>query len=51
MSQRTPFIILQEVQDSIVAITKYLQGIDEMQFKLNIMLQDAVVQRLEIISY
>ena len=43
-------LYLQDIRDCIKHIEAYLQGILEQDFSKNIMLQDAVIRRLEIIG-
>src|SRR3989344_7762100 len=43
-------LYLQDIKDCIKQIESYLQGISEQDFSKNIMLQDAVIRRLEIIG-
>ena len=43
-------LFIQDIIDSINIIQKYVQGINEDQFKKDLKLQDAVIRRLEIIG-
>ncbi|MEK6924629.1 MAG: DUF86 domain-containing protein [Nanoarchaeota archaeon] len=43
-------LYLQDIKESINQIESYLKGISQVEFNKNLMLQDAVIRRLEIIG-
>lgn len=43
-------LYIQDIRDCISQIEKYTKGISENEFSNNVMLQDAVIRRLEIIG-
>ncbi|MEK6908784.1 MAG: DUF86 domain-containing protein [Nanoarchaeota archaeon] len=43
-------LYIQDIKDCIIQIEKYVQGISEESFSKNVMLQDAIIRRLEIIG-
>ncbi|MEK6894397.1 MAG: DUF86 domain-containing protein [Nanoarchaeota archaeon] len=43
-------LYLQDIKKSINQIESYLKGISQVEFNKNLMLQDAVIRRLEIIG-
>jgi len=50
MSKRKPDVYLQDILESIEYIERYLYGVSEEQFYVNVEKQDAVLRRLEIIG-
>lgn len=50
-SRRTDVVAcLQDIRDSAEAIERYVEGVSEAQFRVDVMRQDAVVRRIEIIG-
>lgn len=50
MSERDPWVIIGEMLTSITAIDGYLQDIDLQTFSTQMILQDAVIRRFEILG-
>jgi len=48
--KKEPVVFLRHVLDSIKIIEKFVEGISKSAFDNNLMIQDAVVRRLEIIG-
>jgi uncharacterized protein with HEPN domain len=50
MSAHDPAMLLDDMLASLIAIQRYMAGVDEAVFQANPMLQDAVIRRLEILG-